>query len=313
MPSEPEFRVSSIDHAIARLAERQHGCFARRQAREIGCSYKQIQRRVRAGHWRVVHTGVFRLPGGAPSPVGDIQAGVLAVPDASASHLSAAFLWRDLPAAPATVHILRQHGWSHPLDGVRLHQTRCLLPRHLTTIGSIAVTTRARTTFDLAAMLNEADLEALISRQLAARSVHPAQFEQVLRDLARPGRPGTGEFARALDRHVGVIPGASVLEQCFQRLCNERNLPCGVSEYVAPWDQHRRHPERVDVAYESQRVIIELDSRTHHTRLADFENDRRRDHLAMAAGWRTLRFTWSQVVHDADHVERILRSVLTLE
>ena len=66
----------------------------------------------------------------------------------------------------------------------------------------------------------------------------------------------------------------------------------------------------MDFAHPRERVIVELDGRTYHARLDDFENDRRRDQLALAAGWRTVRFTWRQVTTDPDHVERILRSVL---
>lgn len=305
--------MSSIDHAAARLAARQHACLSRRQALELGFSYQQIRRRLRLGRWIAVHDGVFRFAGAPPTPTGAIQAGVLAVPDAAACHGSAAFLWREFSVAPPKVHILRRHGWSHRLDGVQIHQTRSLPPHHLTTIGTIAVTTRARTTFDLAAVLDRDSLESLMSRQLADRTVRPTDLERVLRDLGKPGRPGTSAFVRALDRHIGAVPGASILEQRFRQLCRDRGLPTGAAEFTAPWDDRRRHPERVDVAYEPERIIVELDSRTHHTRLADFENDRRRDQLAIAAGWRALRFTWSQVVHDPDHVERILRSVLRLE
>ncbi len=56
--------------------------------------------------------------------------------------------------------------------------------------------------------------------------------------------------------------------------------------------------ERLDVLVPSWRLIVEADGRRWHTRRADFENDRRRDHIALANGHRTVRFTYDQLVHD---------------
>ena len=45
-------------------------------------------------------------------------------------------------------------------------------------------------------------------------------------------------------------------------------------------------------------LVIEADGRAWHTRVEDFERDRRRDAEAAAAGYLTLRFTHHQLTHE---------------
>jgi very-short-patch-repair endonuclease len=64
-------------------------------------------------------------------------------------------------------------------------------------------------------------------------------------------------------------------------------------EAAPPW--WPEGPERVDVLLEVERVIVEGDGRAWHQRVADFENDRRRDNLAALHGYRVVRLTWTMV------------------
>jgi very-short-patch-repair endonuclease len=59
---------------------------------------------------------------------------------------------------------------------------------------------------------------------------------------------------------------------------------------------------RVDVLV-GERLIIEVDSRTHHARTPDYERDRRRDARASVRGYRVLRFTYTQVFSHWPSVE----------
>ncbi len=303
--------MSPSDLQVARLAARQHHCFARCQALAIGLSYRQIRHRVDVGRWTQLHDSVFCLAGAPIAALGHIHAAVLALPGSAASHGSALHLWGERDPAPRVAHVIRRHGRSHRLHGVHLHQTR-LLPRHHVTVAQgIPVTTRARTVFDLAASTDLETLGRLIDRQVVAGSLRLDELELMLDEMVCPGRPGVGQFVAVLDQRVGHGPGVSMLEQRYRALCERRSLPLGDPEAHAPWaTSGGPRSERVDFAHPRERVIVELDGRTYHARLDDFENDRRRDQLALAAGWRTVRFTWRQVTADPDHVERILRSVL---
>ena len=59
-------------------------------------------------------------------------------------------------------------------------------------------------------------------------------------------------------------------------------------------------PRRVDGLVERWRIVLEGDGRAWHTRVDDFERDRRRDQAAAAAGYLTLRFTYHQIVREPE-------------
>lgn len=66
--------MSPPDLQVARLAARQHHCFARCQALEIGLSYRQIRHRVDVGRWTQLHDSVFCLAGAPIAALGHIHA-----------------------------------------------------------------------------------------------------------------------------------------------------------------------------------------------------------------------------------------------
>ncbi len=59
--------------------------------------------------------------------------------------------------------------------------------------------------------------------------------------------------------------------------------------------QSRRGPAAVDFLWEEQRLIVETDGAKTHRTLAAFHRDRWRDQILAAAGYRTVRITWSQL------------------
>ena len=90
-------------------------------------------------------------------------------------------------------------------------------------------------------------------------------------------------------------------------MLDAHNVPHPVRQLAAGGEQP---VGRVDFAYRSARLLIELDSRKHHTALSDRENDRRRDNELMAAGWRVIRITWWDLVNEPERVVALLRTAL---
>lgn len=302
------------DRRIAALATAQHGVVHLRQAIDAGLTRRAIQHRIAVGRWEHVHREVVRISGAPDTGRQQLMAAVLGCPGSVVARQSAGRLagFTHLPADDGWPHVLRTHGSNHQLHRVHVHQTRWLPDHHRTVIDGIPVTTPERTVFDLAAELRPQRFRRLVDELLAASQVDLTRLERVHAELARRGRTGSRLMGVVLDeRQGGYVPPASELEARFVALCQRRGLPVAERQLRAPWaeDAGRASP-RVDMAFPGARVLVELDSWRHHSSMAAFEGDRRRDQLAAAAGWRTLRFTWRQLTADPDHVVAVLRAVL---
>lgn len=66
----------------------------------------------------------------------------------------------------------------------------------------------------------------------------------------------------------------------------------------------------VDALWEEQRVVVELDGHVAHAIAARVERDRRRELRLRAAGLTVLRYTWMQVIEQADLVVADLLAAL---
>lgn len=303
--------MTASDAEIARLARRQHHCFSRTQAAEVGFSAKQMRHRMTSGVWLAPHRDVFMIAGAAPTLRSRAMAATLALPGSAAALATAMQLRNEGDLPEGLIHVLRQHGRSHRLGGVRLHQTRRLPSHHVTSIEGIPITTRARTLFDLGARVDPRRLGRLVDDGIRSRRVAIDDIGAVFAELAHPRRPGSKTMATVLDRRAGSPVDMSELERRFHELLHRFGVAVGIAEYPAPWrPMWPGHAARVDMAYVEEHVVVELDGRSYHTRLEQFENDRRRDQFAVASGWVPVRFAWSQVVGEPAHVERILRTTL---
>ncbi|MCA0252449.1 MAG: endonuclease domain-containing protein [Actinobacteria bacterium] len=69
---------------------------------------------------------------------------------------------------------------------------------------------------------------------------------------------------------------------------------------------------RVDLLV-GKRLVIEVDSRAHHTGESTYQTDRRRDLVLVARGRLVLRFTYHQIVHEWDAVLKELRLLIRSE
>lgn len=59
-----------------------------------------------------------------------------------------------------------------------------------------------------------------------------------------------------------------------------------------------------------ERLVVEVDSKAHHTRLENYRNDRRRDRTLVAMGYRVLRITWEEVMFGWKEVEQQIRAIV---
>jgi very-short-patch-repair endonuclease len=76
------------------------------------------------------------------------------------------------------------------------------------------------------------------------------------------------------------------------------SIPGLASATRRKWIQARGRWYRLDLAYEAEKVAIELDGARYHVGKGRWELDRRRDAALASIGWLTLRFS-----HDRLHYE----------
>jgi very-short-patch-repair endonuclease len=160
-------------------------------------------------------------------------------------------------------------------------------------VEGIPVTAVFRTIFDLAVDLDERELErawheALV-RELTAAVSLPTLLERY------PGRRGNRAL-RALiqsDRPVGI--SRNDFEEAFLTLIDAHGLPR--PRMNATLALRGRFYE-IDALWASERVVVELDSRSVHGSPKHFESDRQRDRVLIVEGYRTIRVTWHQLKNE---------------
>lgn len=231
-------------------------------------------------------------------------------PGAVASHRSAARLW-GLPGfgRGRTTEVSKPRGRSQRREYGLVHGSKVLPPPHVTLHAEIPVTVPARTVFDLAGIVHPKRTERALDTMLAKKLVTVGQLEVVFAQLVRRGRRGTALMRELLEaRGEGYVAPTSELEAVGRAVLAGADLPAPVVERnLGDGDDWIG---RVDLTFPAVRLVVELDSRRHHTSLLDRDSDRRRDNRLMAAGWRVLRFTWWDLTERPTDVVAQVRAAL---
>ena len=284
------------DRNALQLVIRQGGVLRVDQALDCGITNSSIDRRVRAGKWYRLSRGIYRLVD-MDQPFDRVRAAVSVLPNAVVSHETAAEIHKipRLPSGTAVVTVPSKT--THIFPGVTVHLADDLDDAHVSMTNGFPTTSLPRTLCDLAATLHPRHLAAIVDDQISAQRVDLDELETVINAIRRRGKPGAAVLGSLLDeRRASGAPLATRLERLGLNVIAEAGLPRPVVEFPAPWD----HTRRIDAAYPEARVGIEWDSKRWHTQVASFENDRRRDRLALLHGWQVFRFTWEDV-HDRPH------------
>lgn len=143
-----------------------------------------------------------------------------------------------------------------------------------------------------------------------APQVAAADLEACAIGLARRGRAGTHArrelVGDLIDRENYDLSHA---ERLFQRLCEQHGVEGLVAQFRPPWFDGIRGT--VDFACPIRKVIIEIDGRTFHSLQGDIEEDRRRDRLARAHGFRLERIGYAELVARPAAMMELVRSALS--
>lgn len=286
---------------IRELAERQHGVVARHQLSALGLGERLVTERCHSGHLLRIHRGVFALGHRSLTREAEWLAAVLACgPGALLSHGSAAHLW-GMRRSRGQIEVLRTSGHRRP-HGVRMHQTRRLLPFDATAEAGIPVTSIERTLADLAGRLDARQLErALVAADRSGRLSWAGLSLQLARGR---GRKGIGRLRRvAGEVDPNAVDALSVVEIDFLTLCRRFDLP-------APQVNVLIEGFLVDFLWPKQRLIVETDSYGYHSDRPAFERDRERTVALAAAGYVVHRATPRMLSRDPKPFFALLRRQL---
>jgi hypothetical protein len=309
-----------MDGNHLQVAARQGGVFHRRQATECGTTRKHLASEVGQDRLREIRPSVFVVAGAPPTWKQRAWIELLDAPgDAVLGLRTATSLHRVGQIVTNEIDVLEvEPAWHRPVIGDRRRTTR-LPPEHQTTIDGLPVTTLPRTLFDICGLVSPArrlrGLPALTRREVEramddalARTTSVAQLEQVLARLGGRGRGGTVLFRELLDeRGEGFVATESELEDLLFAVLMRFGLPLPAKQVVLGGD---RPVGRVDFVYREKRIVIEADSRRHHSALLDAERDRWRDLDLAADGFIVIRVTWRQLVDEPVRFVQALERLL---
>ncbi len=290
----PASRPPGVDRRIATLAEAQHGLVTRAQLRGLGLSASAVTRRLTGGRLHAVHRGVYTVGHPLLTDRGTELAAVLAGgPRAVLSHRSAGALW-GLVAWNGAPHVTvpRSRG---PVPGVVVHRARRMPPADTTIHDGVPCTTWARTLLDLSGRLPVDRLVRALEAAALAGLYDHAELASVLDRAA--GRRGAARLREAVARGHHLTPSGtrSVLEEAFLALVRSAPRPFPAPRTNA-WPTLRDEPAfEVDVLWEDERVVVELDGRRYHDLEGARQRDRARDTALARNGYTVIRLTWTDV------------------
>ena len=172
-------------------------------------------------------------------------------------------------------------------------------------VSAIPTAAVAETLFDLARRMAVPQLEGAVDDCLVRNAVSTDELHSALDRVTGSRLAGTKAFRECLkgiDREY--VPTESELERMLFRALDDPRLPQVDRQARLSWWPIL--PHRVDAVIEDWQLILEADGRTFHTKRSDFEQDRERDNLAVAHGYRVMRFTYRAINSDPDAVLRLV-------
>ena len=291
------------DVRVANLATNQHRVAAYRQLRKCGLGPAAIRHRVEHGRLHPIHDGVYAVGHRDIGREGFLTAAVLACGNGAVlSHRTAADHWGLIRTSSPAIHVTVRSRNRPKVKGVAVHLTRQMTEADWTIHDGISVTSVPRTLLDLAPVVAPCELIKALEQAERLRLFDLRAFEELL-GRSR-GRRGAKGLRVALAELYAEAPDTkSPLEDRFFDFCLDRGLELPqLNVAIAGYC--------VDAAWPSKGVVVELDSRAHHTGLEAFEEDRKRDAKLQVAGHRIIRVTDHRLNDEADELEADLRSLL---
>ncbi len=292
-----------VDHAIARLAARQHELVERDQLRALGLTPRQIDYRLQVGRLHRRHRTVYVVGSPKLTLEGERLAAVLAAgPGAVLSHAAACHHWRLLRHRPPHLDVTVRTPGGRSTKGLVIHRHPTLRPQDTTTRLHIPVVRPARAILDLAQTSPRALIIQAIDEAHVQRLARGPHLNAVV--AAYPRHPAAHVLKDIVTTHIGGSTLTDTdLEDLFLEICRKHGLP-------QPATQHRIGRLTVDFAFPDARIAIETDGGKYHGTPAAVRRDHRRDSYVIRKGWQVLRFSDEQIEHQPEVVAATVLAAL---
>lgn len=294
--------MKGVDRSIANYLRRHHSVITLADLRHLGSDGRFATGKVRAGEWECPHRNVFVAIASPRTPAQDLAVALAAVPNAVASHRSAAWLLGLIDRPPTTPEVTTTRLQGYRLERVTVHRASKVLPS-LRQDG-FPCTTAVRTLVDLAACVDAEGVTAALDRALQRRLTAVPRLERALTTTEK-GRPGTAVL-RAVLAERGMIgtPEPSVLESHMDRLLDRSGLPPATAQHRVEGGRFR-----FDYAWPDLLLAIEAKGYAWHSSPESLAADSRRERHNAAKGWTLLSFTWVEILRRPDDVVREIAAV----
>lgn len=276
---------------------------SRAQLVAAGCSPSAADRLCRSGALSRIAASVYVVRGAPTTYDTALWHAVLAT-GGVLGFATAAWLWGCLDSAPDRIDVIvARSDHPRPIRGVRLRRRD--YPHHrFTRRQGLPITTRTDSLLDHLGSLRGSPASQLGDRALQRGWLVPDDFAHRLR--TRPGQQGNPTLRRLLAQTGDGAAAHS--ERILHRLLRR----AGITQWQAnvPIWHEGRLIGVADVLIRAAGLIIEIDGMAFHTDPERFQRDRSRQNDLIAAGWRILRFTWSDLSERPGYVIARVRQQL---
>lgn len=311
MRTSPEVRAARPTRptlgVLAAAAQGSGGMVTVSQASALGFHGKRLQRLVVQGILIREERGVYRFVGSEPGVAKRALAATTRVRGV-ASHQTACQLWgyRGPGFRGEATHVTVEYGTrTRRKPGLVMHRTRRKLGGFTTRRDGVETTRPLRTILDVAGeAVTDEELRGLLEYCVSERLLMLGSLERFVSTRKRGVRG-----ARRLRRVVEAISEVdSVAEAELVNVLVAAGIERPVTQFVVRENGH--FLGRVDLAWPSRHVALELDGYRYHSDLRTFVGDRERGNRIVASGWVLLRTTPTTVSQAPHRVVADVRAAL---
>jgi hypothetical protein len=279
--------------AVAELAGAQEGVVGHAQLVELGLGDDWIEHAMATGRLHQVFRGAYAVGHKRISWRGRLRAAILSCgPKALISQRTAAALNNLKRGGGGKIHVTVPGGGHEDRDGIVLHRVRRIAPADIASVDGIPVTSVARTTLDMAAIVKADVLDDILE---AAERNNTFDLTAMLKVCGR-GRRGSKALKRALSLYRPIPAWTrSRLERKLFRALDKAGAPLPA---INAWIED----QECDLVWHAEELIVEVDGDVWHSTTAARARDPRRDAKLQLAGFMTFRVPENRIVYEIDGV-----------